>query len=55
MDDARTRFVENLQAGGTHGKGQIGIFVICRRIALIEAAKFAEQVARRNMIAAPEQ
>ena len=43
MDHDRTRLEENLFPGGARSERQIGVFVIRRRIALIERAELAEE------------
>ena len=55
VHDGRGRLVIHLESGRAHREREIGVFVVRRRIARIEAAEPAEQFACAAAIAAPEQ
>ena len=46
VHDLRERLVVDLASGSTHGESKVGVFVVCRCIAGVEAAEPIEQRAR---------
>ena len=46
VDHARGRLVEHALAGGAHREGEVGIFVVGRRVAGVETTELREQRAR---------